>query len=218
VFIPFFGCDASEKGNEYLGDTLDSLNFILQSSDFVELQNATDLKIDLRYAGLNNFAGINFYGPFNRAFLHKITALKLDKARASLPSGYKLIIYDALRPRSIQRVLWKTVAGTVGEKYFADPELGSLHSFGFAVDLSLLDPQGQELDMGAGFDDFREIAQPKFEQKFLREGALTQQQVNNRLQLRGIMESAGFIQLPNEWWHFDALSKSEVRANYPIVE
>ena len=198
-----------------------SLQTILRSQDFIELQDGADLKVDLRYAGQNNFAGINFYGPFNRAFLHRITADKLNVARETIRRnhpGYKFIIYDALRPRSIQRVLWNLVAGTEGEKYFANPEVGSLHSFGFAVDLSLVDEKGIELDMGAGFDDFREIAQPKFEDKFLREGQLTLHHLTNRKMLRSAMESAGFTQLPNEWWHFDALPKAEVRANFAIVE
>jgi D-alanyl-D-alanine dipeptidase len=198
-----------------------SLKFILESTDFVELTEASDLKIDLRYAGLNNFAGINFYGPFNRAFLHRLTAEKLTRARSLLAHsrpGYKFIIFDALRPRSVQRVLWALVAGTEGQKYFADPDVGSLHSFGFAVDLSLIDESGRELDMGAGFDDFRDIAQPRFEEKFLREGALSAAQLANRKILRATMEAAGFIQLPNEWWHYDALPKNEVRGSYRIVE
>jgi D-alanyl-D-alanine dipeptidase len=198
-----------------------SLNFVLQSRDFVELTDAADLKIDLRYAGVNNFAGINFYGEFNRAFLHKITVEKLAHARKTLAErhpDFKFIVFDALRPRSVQRVLWSKVAGTEGQKYFANPDLGSLHSFGFAIDLSLLDASGRELDMGAGFDDFREIAQPRFEDRFLREGRLTAEQISNRKILRATMEAAGFIQLPNEWWHFDALPKTEVRTNYQIVE
>lgn len=198
-----------------------SLRFVLKSADFVELKDAADLKLDLRYASLNNFSGTNLYGPFNRAFLHKITAQKLSAAREHIRQahpGYKFIIFDALRPRSVQKVLWDLVAGTEGEKYFANPEVGSLHSFGFAVDLSLLDETGSELDMGAGFDDFRDIAQPKFEDKFFNEGQLTVKHLANRRLLRGAMEFGEFIQLPNEWWHFDALPKNEVRGKYSIVE
>lgn len=200
---------------------LDSLNFILHSRDFSELVEAPDVKIDLRYAGLNNFAGINFYGEFNRAFLHRVTREKFEHARselARLKPGYRFVIFDALRPRSVQQRLWDLVVGTEGEKYFANPKLGSLHSFGFAIDLSLLDDRGRELDMGAGFDDFREIAQPRYEEKFILSGELTMAHVANRRLLRSVMESAGFIQLPNEWWHFDALPKSEVRASYTMVD
>jgi D-alanyl-D-alanine dipeptidase len=197
---------------------LKSLQFLLDSNDFVELKAAPDLILDLRYASTNNFAGINLYGPFNRAFLHKITADKLADARKGLRKGYKFIIFDALRPSSMQKVLWDLVAGTEGQKYFADPAVGSLHSFGFAVDLSLVDETGRELEMGAGFDDFREISQPRFEQKFLGNGSLTDRNIANRLVLRRLMEGAGFIQLPSEWWHFDALPKAEVRSKYQIVK
>ena len=187
----------------------------------MELVAAPDLKVDLRYAGVNNFAGINFYGEFNRAFLHRFTVEKFSRAReelARLKPGFGFVIFDALRPRSVQQRLWDLVVGTEGEKYFANPAIGSLHSFGFAIDLSLVDASGRELDMGAGFDDFREIAQPRYEEKFIASGELTMSQVANRRLLRSVMERAGFIQLPNEWWHFDALPKADVRAKYSMVD
>lgn len=189
--------------------------------NFVELVNAVDLRIDLRYAGLNNFAGVNFYKDFNRCYVHKDCAVKFSVARrelARLRPDFKFVIYDALRPRSVQRHLWSLVVGTEGEKYFANPDVGSVHNYGFAIDLSLLDRNGFELDMGAGFDDFREIAQPRFEERFLAEGALTRVQLENRLLLRSVMVAAGFIQLAHEWWHFDALPKDLVRASYSVVE
>lgn len=198
-----------------------SLNFVLASSEFVELQPARDLKIDLRYASQNNFCGRNLYGPFNRAFLHKTSAEMLSAARGELARrapGFSFVIFDALRPQSVQKILWSLVVGTEGQKYFANPEQGSMHSFGFAIDLSLIDVSGRELDMGAGFDDFREISQPKFEERFLASGELSGEHLANRLLLRECMVSAGFIQLPSEWWHYDALPKTEVRAKYQIVD
>ena len=71
--------------------------------------------------------------------------------------------------------------------------------------------------MGTGFDDFSELAQPQYENQFLNEGKLSDDQIQNRLLLRNVMFEAGFIQLPIEWWHFDALPQNEVRANYDIV-
>ena len=204
-----------------VGTTEQSLQFVLNSFDFVELKAAADLIVDLRYATDNNFAGRNLYGPFNRAFLHKLSHGKLENARRGLQRrqpGYKFIVFDALRPGSVQKAIWKMVAGTPGEKYFANPDFGSLHSFGFAIDLSLCDDQGRELDMGAGFDDFRPIAQPQFEERFFKEGQLNELHLRHRRLLRETMEEAGFIQLPNEWWHFDALPKKEVRANYSIID
>lgn len=199
----------------------DSLNFLMGSKDFVELREGPEFKIDLRYGTTNNFVGVNMYGPFNKAFLHKIAGEKLFSAlshlRASHP-GHKFLIFDALRPRSIQRILWSHVEGTPGEKYIARPEPGSLHNFGFAVDLSVLDASGRELDMGAGYDDFRDIAQPQLEAQFVASGELTAEHIENRKILRSAMEAAGFAQLPHEWWHFDALPKSQVKDRFTIVE
>lgn len=200
---------------------LKSLEFLMRSPDFVELRPSDGLKIDLRYGSSNNFVGVDMYGPFKRAFLHKITAEKLFSALKKLRSvrpDHGFIIFDALRPRSVQRLLWANVVGTAGENYIANPDRGSMHNYGFAVDLSVIDRDCRELDMGTGYDDFRPIAEPRLEENCLREGILSAQSVANRKILRAAMESAGFIQLPNEWWHFDALLKAEVRSRFQIVE
>jgi zinc D-Ala-D-Ala dipeptidase len=192
----------------------------LATSDFVELRASAGLAIDLRYATSNNFMGRNLYGDFNKAFLHRIAAEKLTNAVKTLldiKPTYKLIVLDALRPQAIQHILWDHVKGTEQEEYVADPAKGSIHSFGLAIDLSVLDESGRELDMGTTFDNFTQLAQPKLEDAFLTEGRLTERHIENRRLLRGVMEGAGFIQLPNEWWHFDALPAAEVRANYRIV-
>lgn len=199
-----------------------SVDFLLKSEEFIELKPQTGLTIDLRYASTNNFVGYDMYGPrFRRAFLHRIAGEMLFSALQDLRginADYGFIIFDALRPRSIQRILWDRVRGTEGEKYIANPDRGSLHNYGFAVDLSILDEQGRELDMGAGFDDFRPIAQPQLEERFRAEGLLTDQHLRHRELLRGCMQNAGFRQLPHEWWHFDAMPRAEVNARYRIVE
>lgn len=201
---------------------LRSVDFLLKSADFVELKHGQDFHIDLRYASANNFVGHDMYGPhFRKAFLHRIAAEMLFAALGHLKSEnpkLSFIVFDALRPRSIQRILWEHVKGTDGEQYIANPDRGSLHNFGFAVDLSILDENGRELDMGAGFDDFRPIAQPQLEDQFFANGALTSLHLQNRRLLRKVMETAGFKQLPHEWWHFDALPRSEVRDRFQIVE
>lgn len=200
---------------------LTSLNFLLSSKDFVELKAGSGIRIDLRYASANNFVGYDMYGPFRKAFLHTIAAEKffaaLDRLQKAHP-GYGFVVFDALRPRSIQRILWDNVKGTENQRYIGNPDRGSLHNFGFAVDLSVMDRNGTELDMGAGFDDFRPIAQPQLEDRFLKDGALSKRQHQNRLILRTAMESSGFTQLPHEWWHFDAMAGAEVRSRFQIVE
>lgn len=201
--------------------TKDSLDFLLKSDDFREITAADGVVIDLRYAGTDNFTGQNLYGPFNRLFLHKRAADKLKAAVALLKHehhGYKFIIYDGLRPRSVQYLLWGKVAGTPQEKYVADPKKGSIHNYGLAIDLSVVDEKGQELDMGTGFDSFTPLAEPQLEAQMVASGKLTQAQLDNRLILRRSMEAAGFKVLPEEWWHFDALPAELVRKQFTIVE
>ncbi len=199
----------------------ESLTFVSNSRDYVEIRSSDGIALDLRYATTNNFTGQNLYGVYNRAFLHKVAAEKLNRAAGSLHAShpqYKLVLFDALRPRSVQYLLWEHVKGTDQQKYVANPQGGSIHNYGFAVDLSILDEAGHELDMGTPFDDFTPLAQPRLEDKFLEAHRLTEQQLQNRRLLRSVMEQAGFVQLPIEWWHFDALPKDEVKKRYSIVE
>jgi zinc D-Ala-D-Ala dipeptidase len=199
----------------------ESLKSVQSSKDYIEIIPSPGLVIDLRYATRNNFMGRNLYGEFNRAYLHRITADKLGKAVLNLRAihpKYQLVIFDALRPRSVQYVLWDQVKGTDKETYVANPKGGSIHNYGFALDLSVLDETGRELDMGTPYDDFTPLAQPQLETKYLKSGQISETQLRNRRILRRAMEAAGFIQLPVEWWHYDALPKNEVRGRYKIVE
>ena len=104
------------------------------------------------------------------------------------------------------------------EAYVADPEKGSIHNFGAAVDVSIVDQEGNLLDMGTPFDYFGDLAQPRYEDRFLKEGALTKKQIENRRLLRKVMKEAGFQTIPDEWWHFNAFSPEEVKRRYAIVE
>ncbi len=194
---------------------------VAASPDFIEIQPSDAIAIDLRYGSTNNFVGRNLYGESPRAYLHRLAEAKLHRAANSLQlvrPGCKLLILDALRPRSVQYILWEKLEGTPEQLYVADPRIGSIHNYGFAVDLTIVDDQGRELDMGTPFDDFTPLAQAKLESQFLAEGALSEAQWKNRLLLREVMEDAGFIQLPIEWWHYDALPKSEVIGKHLLIE
>lgn len=194
---------------------------IIASGQYAELTEAQGLKIDLKYATADNFVGRNVYGDFNRAFLHKVAFEKFQKARELLRQKqprYQFIIFDALRPRSVQWLLWNVVKGTPQQIYIADPERGSMHNYGMAIDLSILDEQGQEIDMGTPFDHFSPLAQPQLEDQFRQSGELAEKQLQNRLLLRGVMEGAGFLQLPTEWWHYNAAPVEEVRSHFQILE
>jgi D-alanyl-D-alanine dipeptidase len=214
----FFGLLVSPVCSATVGE---SMHHVAASPDYVEIGATDGIAVDLRYATANNFVGRNLYGEFDRAFLHRVAAAKLRVAAEGLrriEPRYRLVIFDALRPRSVQWVLWHQVEGTEQQKYVASPRSGSIRNFGFAVDLSILDRNGVELDMGTPFDDFTPLAQPRYEEKLLKEGRLTEAQIRNRRLLRRVMEEAGFEGLRIEWWHFNALPKAEVKANYRIVE
>ncbi|MBK8574244.1 MAG: M15 family metallopeptidase [Elusimicrobia bacterium] len=192
-----------------------------KQKDFEDVAQIPWVQVDLRYSTANNFMGENLYGTFHTAYLHRIASAKLRKATVLLQKrkpGWTLLVFDALRPRDVQQQLWNKVKGTESQIYVADPKKGSVHNYGFAVDVSLRDEKGTEIDMGTPFDSFEPLAQPKKEDMFLHQGKLTSAQIFHRHLLRDVMETAGFRQLPLEWWHFDALPKEEVKARYSIVE
>lgn len=189
--------------------------------DFAEIGHWPKIQTDIRYACTNNFMSKNVYGDFTKIFLHRIAAEKLKKAVNNLEKEkpeWKFLVFDGLRPATAHLELWKFVEGTPQEIYVANPAKGSLHSFGFAIDLSLVNENGREVDMGTEFDSFAIEAQPRYEAEMVEKGKLTNEQVSNRLILRGIMESAGFKQLSFEWWHYDAENADTVRSSYPIID
>jgi D-alanyl-D-alanine dipeptidase len=99
------------------------------SSDYVDLSIFSNIKINLKYASSDNFMGEDLYGHFKKAFLHKDAAVKFDRAISFLQieqPGWSFIVFDALRPRSVQWKMWAKVKNTSQEKYIADPEKGSL--------------------------------------------------------------------------------------------
>lgn len=199
----------------------ESFNYLVSNKDYVDLSSISGVVIDLKYASTDNFMRENLYGQFRKAFLHRLAAKKLEHAARLLHERHpnlKIVVYDALRPRSVQRQLWERVKGTAQQSYVAEPNKGSMHNFGFAVDLSIVDEQGREMDMGTKYDDFSPLSEPRREGKYVKLGKLSTAQVSNRQMLRTIMTQTGFIQQVNEWWHYDALSPEDVRANHPIVE
>lgn len=202
-------------------ETYKSLQTVLASNEFIELINSDYYVIDLKYAGVDNFMNENMYQEFNRAFLHSYAAEKLQAAALRLKEynpSYKFIIYDVLRPRSVQHKMWNRVKGTSQQPYIANPVTGSNHNFGMAVDLSIINEKAEVLDMGSQFDDFSDISQPRYEDKFFKEHKLSSEHIVNRNLLRHCMEPVGFKQFVAEWWHFDALPRTEVRARFKIVE
>jgi D-alanyl-D-alanine dipeptidase len=194
---------------------------IHRNPDFRRLATIQDIAVDLRYAGIDNFVGRDLYGALDCAWLHHLAAAGLAQAAALLEReapGHRLLVLDALRPHRVQMQLWDHLDGTDLRQYVADPARGSIHSFGMALDATLLDPQGRELDMGSGFDEMTALSHPRLEAQHLAAGKLTPAQLRNRALLRDTLSRCGFRGIDNEWWHFEMLDRQHVRQHFTRVE
>ena len=196
----------------------------LINAGLVDVQSIdTSLVVDLKYSTCDNFLGLDVYGDLNRCYLQPDVAQKLKACQRELKSRfpfYNLIIFDAVRPRSIQIKMWDTIAVPYAErsKYVSNPKNGSLHNFGAAVDVSIVDQNGIELDMGTKYDYFGELAYPREEERMIKEGKLMHIQLLNRELLRNVMESGGFSGITTEWWHFNSCLRTEAYVKYKIIE
>ena len=148
--------------------------------------------IELAYASSNNIAGRPIY-DFPHCLLHRDAEKCLRKAVSlAAQAGYRLKIFDAFRPHEAQVLLWESAPD---QAYVADPQIGSNHTRGTAIDLTLVDAAGRELDMGTGFDDMTAQSHHFSEQVSPAAQA-------NRLLLLQIMQDAGFKHIDHEWWHY----------------
>ena len=193
---------------------------IANHPDFRPLASIAGIEVDLRYATANNFVGRDLYSPLDCAWLHRHAAEGLEKTRQWLALSrpdVRLLVLDALRPQRVQEQLWAALQGTDLLGYLANPVRGSIHSFGMAVDITLVDRNGNELDMGTPFDDLSERSHPALEDTMLARGELSAEQIANRRLLRDAMIHGGFIGISSEWWHFDCGDRNVVRAEYTRV-
>lgn len=180
------------------------------------------IMVDLRYAGTQNFLGKNMYGEIKHAYVQKDVALKLVKASQWIreyQSDLRLVVLDAARPLSIQQLMWTDILLPNGnkEKFVSSPQIGSLHNFGAAVDVTLYRLSKGYLDMGTSFDSFSDTAYTINEDYLLRTGKLNQQQYQNRRLLRKVMTIAGFSPIETEWWHFNSCSRNYAKSHYPLI-
>lgn len=163
--------------------------------------------IDLRYATENNFLKTKVYtgADETRCFVLEPLARKLDLAQKALEKdGLGLRVYDGFRPVAVQKRMWAIMPDA---RYVANPyKGGSLHNRGAAVDLTLVDSKGQEIEMPTPFDTFAERAW-----QFSMEP--TPQQRANRMLLRGVMVQVGLEYIRTEWWHYQLPDADK----YPIL-
>jgi D-alanyl-D-alanine dipeptidase len=155
-------------------------------------ESAYGVEIALAYATAENFTGRPIY-RHARCYLHEAAAVALRRAvDLAAGQGYRLKIFDAFRPSEAQWIMWNH---TPDPDFLADPRRGSPHSRGVAVDLTLADGTGRELDMGTGFDAFT----PLSHHGSLKVSAAAQA---HRSLLLGIMSAAGWDFYGKEWWHY----------------
>lgn len=164
---------------------------------------AFDAELSIAYATSDNFTGRPVYARAG-SYLHPDAADALRRAIVFARAlGLRLKIFDAFRPSEAQWALWTV---RPDPEFLADPRRGSPHSRGVAVDLTLIGPDGRDLDMGTGFDAFTPLS---------HHGSLevSPEAQRNRLLLLGLMTSAGFDFYRNEWWHYQLFDSRR----YPLL-
>lgn len=173
----------------------------LEQAGLVELITLDpSIKLDMRYATPDNFTGQAVY-PSAKCYLRRDVAIRLAAAQKALrEQGLGLKIFDCYRPFSVQKRFWELVPieGYVAKPVEENgrPMQGSKHNRGAAVDLTLIDAQGHELEMPTPFDDFTEHAGRAHPGHSLKARA-------NMKKLEATLAAQGFAPLPSEWWHFD---------------
>lgn len=178
---------------------------------------------ELKYATEDNFMHRVLYDTLKVVYVQNQVAKKLAACQTFLSKqnpSYHLLVYDGLRPLSVQREMWEaldTIPVAERGKFVSNPANGSVHNYGAAVDITICTTKNSPLDMGAGYDDIRKIAYPSLEAQFLASGELKKDQVANRQLLRKVLRHQGFINIPSEWWHFNEFARSRVKNTYKIV-
>jgi D-alanyl-D-alanine dipeptidase len=227
VFVVPFATDSVEKKTKkkfppYVDTSY--IEFVFQSYDLVNIKALdSTIHVDLRYADTNNFLKKNLYDGLRNAYFNCETALKVCAAQyylKQIDSTLSLIVLDASRPQHIQQMMWDSLKMHPEQKFFylAPPEETSLHNYGCAIDVTIIDLKTNELlDMGTDFDFFGKLSEPIYEVYFLKNGQLSQKAYKNRRLLRNVMQRAKLNPITSEWWHFSLCKKEEAIAKYRLI-
>lgn len=185
-------------------------------------------------------------GALNDCYVRREVAIMLVEAARKLPNGYKLMIWDGWRPFSVQSQLYDAYVNQLSNDFpeFSeerliesarqfvsypneDEESPAPHFTGGAVDVTIVDPNGDQLQMGTEFDEFTNSAWTKYFEEKNNNEELTEDEetfMKNRRLLQHIMTTSGFTNYPAEWWHFDhgnqwwAKQSNEPVAKYGLVK
>ena len=167
--------------------------------------------MDVRYASTNNFMRSKFYVN-ERAFFNMGAADRLIEAKNELKElGYGIIIYDAYRPWFVTKMFWEGTPENL-KHFVANPENGSSHNKGCAIDIGLYDIEtGESIDMISGYDEFTERAYPNY-----MGGSKKQRDIRDML--IKVMEKNDFTVYEYEWWHFNYNKCDSGIMNYSFSE
>ena len=161
---------------------------------FVNLKDySNDFVYNMKYATTDNFLKSKVYDCEACYLRYKTVKALVSANEKFLKKGFRIMLFDCYRPVSIQKKMWEIVSNP---NYVADPKKGSIHNRGGAVDITLVDSQGNQLDMGTPFDFFGIEASHKYEQ-------LSEEVKSNRKLLRKIMTQNNFKIFESEWWHYN---------------
>lgn len=168
-------------------------------STFVNLKwYSTEFVYEMKYATTDNFLKAKVY-DCPECFLRLKTVRALINANEDcIRKGYRIKVFDCYRPLDIQKKMWQIVPNPT---YVADPAKGSIHNRGGAVDITLVDTNGSELEMGTPFDFFGPEAAHDFQN-------LSDKVKQNRKLLKQIMEKNNFGAIESEWWHYNLINSS----------
>lgn len=177
--------------------TNDKKEAIVNDTTFVNLKDySKDFVYDMKYATTDNFLKAKVYDCAECFLRLKTVKAMLNANTEFMKKGYKIKIFDCYRPLDIQKKMWEIVPNP---EYVANPSKGSIHNRGGAVDITLVDSTGKELDMGTSFDFFGIEASHNYQN-------ISQQIKTNRDVLKTIMIQNGFNSFDSEWWHYNLKS------------
>ena len=176
------------------GDTADTT--------FVRLADYShDFVYDMRYATTNNFLKEKVYDCAECYVRTKTAKALIAVNQEFMKQGVRIKFFDCYRPNSVQHKMWKILPNP---QYVANPVKGSIHNKGGAIDITMVDSTGIELDMGTEFDFFGKKAHHDFMD-------LPETVLANRKLLKETMEANGFWGIRTEWWHYNLSAGSNDR-------
>lgn len=166
----------------------------IADTTFVNLKDySQDFVYDMKYATEDNFLKAKVYDCAECMLRYKTVQALIAANKEFMKQGCKIKLFDCYRPLSIQKKMWEIVSNP---EYVADPKKGSIHNRGGAVDITLVNAKGEELEMGTPFDFFGIQASHNYKKFPVSVRA-------NRKYLKSVMIQSGFNSFDSEWWHYN---------------